>query len=102
MWMFGGTAKASPLIMKQPSSVDGRVLDFRLSNFMEWYESERSLAIKAVNERFAWRIGSMVDDHGAPAVDSALKDYRITVGLPKTLHDVFGPTIMPYLWTCEE
>jgi hypothetical protein len=30
--------------MKQPSNVDGKVLDFRLMNFLEWYQGELSLA----------------------------------------------------------
>ena len=47
---------------------------------------------KHVNERFAWRIGSLVNDHGADAVDAALKDYTIAVELPKNLHEAFGPT----------
>jgi hypothetical protein len=88
--------------MKQPSNVDGRVLDFRLRNFLEWYQGELLLAVSHVDERFAWRIKSLVDDHGAPAVDAALKDFWLTVRLPKTLHDAFGPTTMPYLWPCEE
>jgi hypothetical protein len=88
--------------MKQSSNVDGRVLDFSLRNFFEWYQGELALAVKHVNERFAWRIGAMVDDHGAAAVDAALKDYQISVGRPETLHDAFGPTIMPYLWPCKE
>jgi hypothetical protein len=88
--------------MKQPIDVNGRVLDFRLRNFFDWYQGELALAVKHVNERFAWRIGAMVDDHGAAAVDVALRDYRIAVKLPKTLHDAFGPTIMPDLWPCKE
>jgi len=79
--------------MKQPIDVNGRVLDFRLK-----YHGELELAVKHVNERFAWRIGAMVDDHCASAVDVALRDYRIAVKLAATLHGVFGPTIMPYLW----
>jgi hypothetical protein len=37
----------------------------------------------------------MVDDHGAPAVDAALRDCLISLRLPKNLHEAFGPTIMP-------
>jgi hypothetical protein len=88
--------------MKQPIDVNGKVLDFRLRNFFESYQGELALAVKHVNERFAWRIKSLVDDHGALAVDAALKDFWLTVRLPKTLHDAFGPTTMPYLWPCEE
>ena len=56
--------------MKQAIDVNGRVLDFRLRNFFECYLGELALAVKHVNERFAWRIGAMVDDHGAAAVDA--------------------------------
>jgi hypothetical protein len=34
----------------------------------------------------------LVNDHGADAVDAALKDYTIAVELPKNLHEAFGPT----------
>jgi hypothetical protein len=88
--------------MKQPNIMDGKVLDFRLRNFLGWYQGKLSLAVKHVNERFAWRIGSLVDDHGAPALDAALKNYRIAVKLPANLHEAFGATIMPYLWPCDK
>jgi len=43
----------------------------------------------------------LIDEFGAPAVDAALKDYRIAPVLPKSLHEAFG-LVEPDEWRDEE
>jgi hypothetical protein len=71
---------------KQPS----KVLDGSIRNFLERYESALSEAIDGVSERFAEKIEPLVEEFGAPAVDTAIRYYAVTVSVPKNLQEAFG------------
>lgn len=77
------------MAMKQPS----KVLDDRLRDFLEGYESGLSDAIDQVTERIAEKIEPLVEEFGAPAVDIALRYYAVTVSVPKNLQEAFGPAV---------
>jgi hypothetical protein len=66
------------------------VLEKRLRDLLEAYESDLSDAVDRVTEKFSGRIERLVEMFGAEELEINLKYYPITV-LPKNLHEAFGP-----------
>jgi len=76
------------------------VLDKRLRDLLERYESELSDAAVHVTEKFSGEIGRLIEQFGAEELEINLKYYPITV-LPKNLHQAFGP-VSALMWQDEE
>ena len=66
------------------------VLEKRLRNLLEAYESELVDAVDYVTERFSGKIERLVEQFGAEELEINLKYYPITL-LPRNLHEAFGP-----------
>ena len=76
------------------------VLEKRLRDLLEMYESELGDAVDRVTERFSGKIERLVEVFGAQELEINLKYYPITV-LPRNLHDAFGP-VSALRWQDEE
>jgi hypothetical protein len=76
------------------------VLEKRLRDLLEPYESELGDAVDRVTERFSARIERLIEQFGAQELEINLKYYPITV-LPKNLHQAFGP-VSALRWQDEE
>jgi hypothetical protein len=76
------------------------VLEKRLRDLLEMYESELGDAVDRVTERFSGKIERLVEMFGAQELEINLKYYPITV-LPRNLHDAFGP-VSALRWQDEE
>ena len=76
------------------------VLDKRLRDLLELYESELSDAADHVTERFSGKVERLIELFGAEELEINLKYYPITV-LPKNLHQAFGP-VSALRWRDEE
>ena len=76
------------------------VLDKRLRDLLELYESELSDAADHVTERFSGKVERLIELFGAEELEINLKYYPITV-LPKNLHQAFGP-VSALRWQDEE
>lgn len=66
------------------------VLEKRLRDLLEAYESDLGDAVDRVTERFSGRIERLVEQFGAEELELNLKYYPITL-LPRNLHEAFGP-----------
>jgi hypothetical protein len=66
------------------------VLEKRLRELLEMYESELGDAVDRVTERFSGKIERLVEQFGAEELELNLKYYPITL-LPRNLHEAFGP-----------
>lgn len=66
------------------------VLEKRLRDLLEAYESDLGDAVERVTERFSGRIEQLVEMFGAEELELNLRYYPITL-LPRNLHDAFGP-----------
>lgn len=66
------------------------VLEKRLRDLLEAYESELSDAVNRVTERFSGQIERLIEMFGAEELELNLQYYPITV-LPRNLHEAFGP-----------
>jgi len=66
------------------------VLEKRLRELLEMYESELGDAVDRVTERFSGRIERLVEQFGAEELELNLRYYPITL-LPRNLHDAFAP-----------
>ena len=66
------------------------VLEKRLRDLLEAYESELVDAVDYVTERFSGKIERLVEQFGAEELEINLKYYPITL-LPRNLHEAFGP-----------
>ena len=66
------------------------VLEKRLRDLLEAYESELVDAVDYVTERFSGKIERLVEQFGPQELEINLRYYPITV-LPKNLHEAFGP-----------
>ena len=66
------------------------VLDKRLRNLLELYESELSDAADHVTERFSGKVERLIELFGAEELELNLKYYPVTV-LPRNLHEAFAP-----------
>ena len=76
------------------------VLEKRLRDLLEAYESELMDAVDYVTERFSGKIERLVEQFGAQELEINLKYYPITV-LPRNLHEAFGP-VSALMWQDEE
>ena len=76
------------------------VLEKRLRDLLEAYESELVDAVDYVTERFSGKIERLVEQFGAEELEINLKYYPITL-LPRNLHEAFGP-VTPLKWGGEE
>lgn len=66
------------------------VLEKRLRDLLEAYESELVDAVDYVTERFSGKIERLVEQFGAEELEINLQYYPITL-LPRNLHEAFGP-----------
>ena len=66
------------------------VLDDRLRDLLEAYESDLSDAVDLVTEKYSGKIERLVEQFGAAELDLNLRYYPITL-LPRNLHEAFGP-----------
>jgi hypothetical protein len=66
------------------------VLEKRLRDLLEAYESELVDAVDYVTEKFSGKIERLVEQFGAEELEINLKYYPITL-LPRNLHEAFGP-----------
>jgi hypothetical protein len=66
------------------------VLEKRLRDLLEAYESELVDAVDYVTERFSGKIERLVEQFGPQELEINLKYYPITV-LPRNLHEAFSP-----------
>ncbi len=76
------------------------VLEKRLRDLLETYESELVDAVDYVTERFSGKIERLVEQFGAEELEINLKYYPITL-LPRNLHEAFGP-VSALNWRDEE
>ena len=76
------------------------VLEKRLRDLLEAYESDLGDAVDRVTERFSGKIERLVEQFGAQELEINLKYYPITV-LPRNLHQAFGP-VSALRWQDEE
>ncbi len=67
-----------------------QVLEKRLRDLLEAYESDLGDAVDRVSEKYSGRIERLVEQFGAQELEINLKYYPITL-LPKNLHEAFGP-----------
>ena len=66
------------------------VLEKRLRELLEMYESELGDAVDRVTERFSWKIERLAEQFGAEELELNLKYYPLTV-FPRNLHEAFAP-----------
>ena len=66
------------------------VLEKRLRDLLEAYESDLGDAVDRVTERFSGKIERLVEQFGAEELEINLQYYPITL-LPRNLHEAFGP-----------
>lgn len=66
------------------------VLEKRLRDLLEAYESDLGDAVDRVTERFSGNIERLVEQFGAEELEINLRYYPITL-LPRNLHEAFGP-----------
>jgi hypothetical protein len=76
------------------------VLEKRLRDLLELYESDLGAAVDHVTEKFSGRIERLIEQFGAEELEINLKYYPIS-GLPRNLHQVFGP-VSALKWQDEE
>jgi hypothetical protein len=66
------------------------VLEKRLRDLLELYESDLSDAVDHVTEKFSEKMERLIEQFGPEELELNLKYYPITV-LPKNLHQAFAP-----------
>jgi hypothetical protein len=66
------------------------VLDDRLRDLLERYQSELSDALDHVTEKFSEKIERLIEQFGAEELEINLRYYPVTV-LPRNLHEAFAP-----------
>ena len=66
------------------------VLDDRLRDLLERYESDLSDAVDRVTEKYSGKIERLIEMFGPEELEINLKYYPITI-LPKNLHEAFAP-----------
>ena len=66
------------------------VLEKRLRDLLERYESELSKATDYVTEKFSGEIERLIEQFSAQELELNLKYYPVTV-LPRNLHEAFAP-----------
>lgn len=76
------------------------VLEKRLRDLLERYESELSDAVVPVTEKFSDEIERLIEQFGAEELEINLRYYPLTV-FPRNLHEAFGP-VSALKWQNEE
>lgn len=66
------------------------VLEKRLRDLLERYESELSDAADHITEKFSGEIERLIEQFGAEELEINLRYYPLTV-LPRNLHEAFSP-----------
>jgi hypothetical protein len=66
------------------------VLDDRLRDLLEAYESDLSDAVDLVTEKYSGKIERLIEMFGPEELELNLQFYPITI-LPKNLREAFGP-----------
>ena len=66
------------------------VLDDRLRDLLERYQSELSDALDHVTEKFSEKIERLIEQFGAEELEINLRYYPLTI-FPRNLHEAFGP-----------
>jgi len=66
------------------------VLEKRLRDLLERYQSELSDALDPVTGEFAGEIERLIEQFGAQELEINLRYYPLTV-LPRNLHEAFSP-----------
>jgi hypothetical protein len=66
------------------------VLEKRLRDLLERYQSEVSHAVDPVTGKFAGEIERLIEQFGAEELELNLKYYPVTI-LPRNLHEAFAP-----------
>jgi hypothetical protein len=76
------------------------VLEKRLRDLLERYESELSDAAVHVTEKFSGEIERLIEQFGAEELEINLRYYPLTI-FPRNLHEAFGP-VSALRWQDEE
>jgi len=76
------------------------VLEKKLRDLLEAYESELVDAVDYVTERFSGKIERPIEQFGAQELELNLKYYPVTV-LPRNSHEAFAP-VSALRWQDEE
>jgi hypothetical protein len=76
------------------------VLDDRLRDLLERYQSELSDALDHVTEKFSEKIERLIEQFGAEELEINLRYYPLTI-FPRNLHEAFGP-VSALRWQDEE
>jgi hypothetical protein len=66
------------------------VLEKRLRDLLERYESELSDAVDHVTRRYSGRVERLIEQFGAEELEINLRYYPLTV-FPRNLHEAFAP-----------
>jgi len=66
------------------------VLEKRLRDLLELYESDLSDAVDHVTEKFSEKMERLIEQFGPEELELNLKYYPVTV-LPRNLHEAFAP-----------
>jgi hypothetical protein len=66
------------------------VLEKRLRDLLEMYESDLGDAVDRVTEKYSGKIERLIEQFGAEELEINLRYYPLTV-FPRNLHEAFGP-----------
>lgn len=66
------------------------VLEKRLRDLLERYESELSDAVDHVTRRYSGRVERLIEQFGVEELEINLRYYPLTV-FPRNLHEAFAP-----------
>jgi hypothetical protein len=66
------------------------VLEKRLRDLLEMYESDLGDAVDRVTEKYSGKIERLIEQFGAEELEINLRYYPLTV-FPRNLHEAFAP-----------
>jgi hypothetical protein len=76
------------------------VLEKRLRDLLEMYESDLGDAVDRVTEKYSGKIERLIEMFGPEELEINLRYYPLTV-FPRNLHEAFGP-VSALKWQDEE
>ena len=76
------------------------VLEKRLRDLLDLYESDLSDAVGLVTQKFSWKVERLIELFGAEELEINLRYYPLTI-FPRNLHEAFGP-VSALRWKDEE
>jgi hypothetical protein len=76
------------------------VLEKRLRDLLDLYESDLSDAVGLVTQKFSWKVERLIELFGAEELEINLRYYPLTI-FPRNLHEAFGP-VSALRWQDEE